>query len=174
MMINMSNNCLLNCMRLNIRYRLAVLLMISVVMPFAITYAAAECDDTYYYVSFDYKYYFTTQKVRAFDLTVFRAYIYDLPKLPPSWVCISDSDGDITHMTAAAKSDKHAIGFKDLEKFVILRQPKDMSAEKISIILSFIYMKKDGGIGTHDAMLDNLNAFDLDVEKINKCLPKKP
>ncbi|MBF0459351.1 MAG: hypothetical protein HQK99_15785 [Nitrospirae bacterium] len=161
-------------MTLRIRNKLAILLTVSAVMLFAVAAHAAECEDTYYYASFDYEYYFTTQRVIAFDLTVFDAYIYDLPKLPSSWVRVIDSERDITHLTAAAKSDKHAIGFKDLKKFIILKQPNDMSGKKIAIIFSFIYMKKEGGIGTLDAMLDNLNAFDLTVEKINKCLPKKP
>ncbi len=171
-------NRLLNCMTLSISDSLAILMMVSAVMMFAITDVAhaAKCEDTYYYASFFYRNDYKTQRVRAFDMTVFDAYIYDFPKLPSSWVYVIDSNSDrrITHVTATAKSDKHTIRVKDLNKFVILRQPEDLSGEKISIIFNVIYMKKEGGIGTETGMLDNLNYPDLDVEKINKCLPKKP
>ncbi|MCG6552454.1 MAG: hypothetical protein L7F77_09010 [Candidatus Magnetominusculus sp. LBB02] len=156
--------------------RFTFLLIVSAVMLAAVTDVAAKCEDTYYYASFHYRLYHKTYRVRAFDMTVDNAYIYDFPKLPSSWIYVfdSDSDRDTTHVTATAKSDKHTIRAKDLEKFVIFRQPKDIAGEKISIIFNVIYMKKEGGIGTDIGMLDNFNDPDFDVEKINKCLPKKP
>ncbi|MBF0457441.1 MAG: hypothetical protein HQK99_06060 [Nitrospirae bacterium] len=174
------DSLLLNCMTLSIRNRPAALLIVSAVMLFVVTdvAVAVKCENTYYYASFSYsKKYYKTKKIRAFDISVSYAYIYDLPKLPSSWVYVIDndsgSDRDITHITAMAKSDKHSIRVKDLNKFVILRQPKDKSEYNILIGLNLIYLKKEGGSGTTAASLDTFHN-DLTIEKINKCLPIKP
>ncbi|MEO5360173.1 MAG: hypothetical protein H7843_06950 [Nitrospirota bacterium] len=167
-------------MTLNIRNRIAGLLIVLAVMLFVVTDVAiaAKCEDSYYYASYNYnEKHYKTVKFLAFDMYVFDAQIYDIPKMPSSWVYVIDNnsyyDRGITHITAAAKSDKHTIGFKDLQNFVILRQPKDISEEEITIIFNFIYVKKEGGIGTNSAMLDRLDNHQLTVEKIDKCLPKK-
>ncbi|KWT92680.1 hypothetical protein [Candidatus Magnetominusculus xianensis] len=172
-MIRQLENLIINL--LNIRNRLAVLLIVSAVMLFANAAVAAECKDTYYYASYGYSPHYLTRRIRAFDLSVSNAYIYDLPKLPSSWVYVLDiNEVDVTNITAAAKSDKHAIRYKDFEKFIILRQPKYMSGKNIMIGFSLIYMKKEGGIDTEVDVLDPIHYSAITLEKIDKCLPKKP
>ncbi|MEO5359742.1 MAG: hypothetical protein H7843_04770 [Nitrospirota bacterium] len=174
-MIKQTGNLIFNL--LNIGIRTAVLLIVSVMMLFAnadVT-VAAECKDTYYYASYGYSPHYLTRRIRAFDLSVSNAYIYDLPKLPSSWVYVLDiNEVDVTNITATAKSDKHAIRYKDFEKFIILRQPKYMSGKNIMIGFSLIYMKKEGGIDIEVDVLDPIHYSAITLEKIDKCLPKKP
>ncbi|MBF0457444.1 MAG: hypothetical protein HQK99_06075 [Nitrospirae bacterium] len=160
---------------INLQNRLAVLLTISGVLLFAAADVAAVCEDTYYYASFNDARYYPTQRIRAFDLSVLDAYIYDLPKLPSSWVYIFDKDDlCITGVTAAAKSDKYAISFKDLKKFIILSQPKDLSGKEPYISFSLAYMKKEGGTGTKVALLERfIDVYDFKIVKIDKCILKK-
>lgn len=167
-------------MMINLLNRLAVLLAVLALMIFAAddVTVAAECEDTYYYALFGGRGSFPTERLRAFDMSVDSAYIYDLPNFPSSWVFIFDnsSDGGVIGVTAAAKSDKYAINFNDLEKFAILRQPKDMSGENIRMSFSAIYMDEKGGSGTMTSILEPMSRYVcyFDVEKIDKCLPKKP
>ncbi|MEO5359807.1 MAG: hypothetical protein H7843_05095 [Nitrospirota bacterium] len=158
-----------------IRNRLAVLLTVPVVLLFATAAVAAECEYTYYYASLDDASRHPTQRLRAFEMSVSDAYIYDLPKLPSSWIYIIDKkDGYITDMTAVAKSDKDAIRFKDIENFIILKQSKDLSEDDIYIRFNFVYMTEKGVSGAKSAALIRFDAFDFTLKKINKCLPKKP
>ncbi|MEO5359745.1 MAG: hypothetical protein H7843_04785 [Nitrospirota bacterium] len=167
-------------MTLSISNTFAILMMLLAVILFAVTDVAhaAKCEDTYYYVSLVYDSNFKSKRVRAIRFSVNNAYIYDLPFLPSSWVYDSysceTSCGPKSAMTAAAKSDKHPITYKDFKRFVIIRQPKNKSDNKILIGMSVIYMKKEGGIGTYITKLDNLDNEGFTLEKINKCLPKKP
>lgn len=160
----------------NIRNILAVMLTVSALLLFAVAAIAAECEYTYYYVSLDDARYYPTRRLRAFDMHVSGADIYDLPKLPSSWVYIIDKkDGYITYMTAVAKTDKDAIRFKDIGNFIIISQSNDLSEEDISISVSFVYMTNNGDSGTTCAVYEHfIDATDLNIEKINKCLPKKP
>lgn len=110
------------------------------------------------------------------EMRVFDSQIYDLPKLPSSWVYeISNnyaSDGIVAFMHAAAKSDNHTIKYKDLDNFLILRQPKNKHAEeKIYMRLIILYIDKEGGTFTNIFEADD-NAFI--VNRIDKCLPEKP
>ncbi|MCG6551598.1 MAG: hypothetical protein L7F77_04670 [Candidatus Magnetominusculus sp. LBB02] len=166
-------------MMINLMSRLAVLLAVLALMIFtaADVSVAAKCEDTYYYALFGDSHYFATRRLRAFEISVSFAYIYDLPNFPSSWEYIYDNnDGDITTVTAAAKSDDDAISYKDLEKFAILRQPKDMSGYKIMIQFIAIYIDKEGISRTHASVLDSLSIHTspFDVKKIDKCFPKKP
>ncbi|MEO5361915.1 MAG: hypothetical protein H7843_15980 [Nitrospirota bacterium] len=137
---------------------------------------AAECEYQYYYVSIKNRDNYKTRVVRIMDMIVFDAYIYDLPTLPSSWVYdLSNnqySDGTISYLSAAAKSDKHTIKYQDLENFIILRQPKNKSEEnKIHIKLTILDMtEKTSTI----VKLFDTNEDDFTVQKIDKCLPEKP
>ncbi|MBF0458784.1 MAG: hypothetical protein HQK99_12920 [Nitrospirae bacterium] len=147
-------------------------------MLFAVDVIASECEDTYYYVLYNYDPHYATGRVRAFELSVRYAYIYGKPFLPSSWAYditnYNSSCGVASVMTAAAKSDKQTIRDGDLKKIIIIRQPKNKSADKIRVAMSAIYMKKKGGIGIGFATLDNIDNEDFTLKKINKCLPKKP
>ncbi|MBF0458084.1 MAG: hypothetical protein HQK99_09335 [Nitrospirae bacterium] len=157
--------------------RMLVLPSVLALMLFAAADVAAECEDIYYYALFGDSHSYPTRRLRAFEISVSFAYIYELPQFPSSWVYVFDNnDGDITTVTAAAKSDKDAISFKDLEKFAILRQPKDMSKYNIHIEFSAIYIDKEGGSGIDASILDSLSIHvsPFHVKKIDKCLPLKP
>ncbi|MEO5361694.1 MAG: hypothetical protein H7843_14825 [Nitrospirota bacterium] len=158
-----------------IRNRLAVLMTVLVLLLFSVADIAAECKYTYYYASLDYASNYPTRRLRAFDMRVSGADIYDLPKLPSSWVyIIDDNDEYATKVTAVARSDKDGIRFKDIANFIILKQSKDLSEDDIYIRFNFVYMTEKGDSGAKSAALIRFEAFDLEVEKINKCLPKKP
>lgn len=166
-------------MKHNIRNRRAILLIVSAVMLFVVTDItfAVECEDTYYYVLLRYDQNYKNKRVRAFQLSIRHAYIYDNLFLPSSWVYdITDCEGscgEYSIMTASAKSDKYSIGYEDINKLVIIRQPINKSADKISVGMTVIYMKKEGGIGMSFAALDNVDNEDFTLTKINKCLPIK-
>ncbi|WP_420264693.1 hypothetical protein [Candidatus Magnetominusculus dajiuhuensis] len=158
---------------MTITNRLAILLTVSAVTLFAVNGIATECKDTYYYVFYNHGQHYKTDRVRAFELTIRYAYIYDKPFLPSSWVYdITDYDnswGVASVMTAAAKSDKDIIKYKDFKKLVIIRQPKNKSDDKIRVNMRAIYMKKEGGIGIGFPVL-NIDNEDFTLKKINKCL----
>lgn len=110
------------------------------------------------------------------DMWVSDAYIYDLPKLPPSWAYATSfnkaPDRLISFMSATAKSDNHTIEYKDLENFLILRQPKNKPEEdKIYMQLIILYIGKEGGTGIDIEEADD-DAFT--VKRIDECLPEKP
>ncbi|MBF0556097.1 MAG: hypothetical protein HQK96_16350 [Nitrospirae bacterium] len=161
---------------MTITNRLAILLTASAVMLFVVNGVASECKDTYYYVLFNNQPPYEKDRVRAFELTIRYAYIYDKPFLPLSWVYditnYDNSWGVASVMTAAAKSDKDMIKYKDFKKLVIIRQPKNKSDDEIRVKMSVIYMKKEGGIGIEFATL-NIDMGDFTLKKINKCLPSQ-
>ncbi|KWT92865.1 hypothetical protein [Candidatus Magnetominusculus xianensis] len=175
-----SAKVIINCRQvvikpLNIRNRLAVFLTLSALLLFSVADLSAECEYTYYYASLDYASNYPTRRLRAFDMRVSGADIYDLPKLLSSWVYIIDNkDEYATRVTAVAKSDKDAIRFKDIANFIILKQYKDLSEDDIYIRFNFVYMTEKGVSGAKSAALIRYEASDLTIEKINKCLPKKP
>lgn len=167
-------------MTLNIGNKLAVLLTVAVALVIVVSVTgasdAAGCEYRYYYVSMDKRENYKPERVRVIEMRVFDAYIYDLPKLPSSWVYdISnnyDPDGRVSFMHAAAKSDNHTIQYKDLENFVILRQPKNKpEEEKIYMRLIILYINEKGGTNINIAEADD-DAFT--VQRIDKCLPEKP
>ncbi|KWT91016.1 hypothetical protein [Candidatus Magnetominusculus xianensis] len=157
--------------------RLAILLTALVAILFIVTKAiAAECEDTYYYVSLDYEKDYKAERVRSFQLAVGNAFIYDVIFLPSSWVyditCYKGSCRETSVITATAKSDKHTLKVKDFNKFVIIRQPNNKSEQTIFITLSIIYMTKEGGVNTYDAGRDPIKYNDFTLQKIDKCLTR--
>ncbi|MBF0458536.1 MAG: hypothetical protein HQK99_11665 [Nitrospirae bacterium] len=168
-------------MTLNIRSKLAIFLTLSAMVIFIVFDAtsagvAAKCEYTYYYVSIRDRENYKTERVRGMRMVVYHAYIYDLPNLPLSWVYdIRNNDGhdrNYAIMSAVAKSDNHAIEYKDLENFLILRQPKNKS-EKDNIHMRLAILNMTIKEST------SLKYFDTDddeftVQRIDKCLPEKP
>ncbi|MBF0556094.1 MAG: hypothetical protein HQK96_16335 [Nitrospirae bacterium] len=121
-------------MTLNIKNKRSLLLIAAalfIVVSVTGVGVTAECEYRYYYVSLDYGKDYNNERIRIMEMIVFDAYIYDLPNLPASWVYDiinhDDPDGLVSFMSAAAKSDNHTIGYKDLENIVILKQPKSKS-----------------------------------------------
>lgn len=164
-------------MTLIIRNKLTVSVVVLFIVA-SISYGgfAAECGYTYYYVSKNNRENHKTERIRIIEMSVNDAYIYDLPSLPSSWVYdISndeDSEGIESSMYAAAKSDNHTLGFKDLEDFVILRRPKNKLKKDVGRIwLTFIYIteKKGTSVRVYDTDDDEFT-----VQKTDKCLPEKP
>ncbi|MBF0456413.1 MAG: hypothetical protein HQK99_00775 [Nitrospirae bacterium] len=165
---------------LNIKSKLSVLQMVAaalfIISSVPATSDAAECKYRYYSVSFDHQNYYNDQRIRALEMRIFDAYIYDLPKLPSSWVYEIGNNyaphGRVAFMYATAKSDNHTIEYKDLENFLILRQPKNKpEEEKIYMRLIILYIGKKGGTGIDIEEADD-DAFT--VKRIDECLPEKP
>ncbi|MCG6553457.1 MAG: hypothetical protein L7F77_14135 [Candidatus Magnetominusculus sp. LBB02] len=167
-------------MTLNIRNIVVVLLTVATALFIVIGAAngsvAADCKYRYYSVSLSHVDGYDDEKIRVMDMRIFDAYIYDLPKLPSSWVYeISNNyapDGRVAFMYAAAKSDNHTIEYKDLENFLVLRQPNNKAEEeKIYMRLIILHIGKKGGTSIDIEEADD-NAFT--VKRIDKCLPEKP
>ncbi len=167
-------------MTLNIKNKRSLLLIAAVALFIVVSFTGvgvtAGCEYRYYYVSLDYGKDYNNERIRIMEMIVFDAYIYDLPNLPASWVYdiinYDDPDGLVSFMSAAAKSDNHTIEYKDLEDFVILRQPKNKSGkDDIHIKLTILEM-----MGKESTIIKHYDTDDKDftVQKIDKCLPEKP
>ncbi|MEO5359748.1 MAG: hypothetical protein H7843_04800 [Nitrospirota bacterium] len=155
-------------MTLIIDNKLVILVTLLVVTVTGVA-VAADCEYIYFYASIKNRENYKTEQVRGMIMTVYNASIYDLPNLPSSWVYkITKTkyyDRMISHLSAVAKSDKHIIKYRDLENFVILRQPK---TDKIHIKLTVLEMT--------EKTTTRVKAFeteDFTVQMIDKCLPKK-
>ncbi|MEO5361952.1 MAG: hypothetical protein H7843_16180 [Nitrospirota bacterium] len=166
-------------MKLNIKNILMILLIQASVLCVNITDTciAQECEYRYYYVSLDYYKGDADIGIRVMEMWVSDAYIYDLPKLPSSWVYnITTNAGDperiVSYMSAAAKSDNHTIKYKDLENFLIIRQHKSRAEkEKITMSLIILYINEKGTT-SRETVEPYDNGFT--VKRIDKCLPEKP
>lgn len=169
----------------NIRNKLLVFLTVTSSLFITINVScagdAAQCKYRYYYISqrfndeFKKSETYTTKSIRIMDIWVSEAYIYDPPILPSSWVyditTLDRPDDIVSFMSAAAKSDKDTISYKDLENFLIIKQPANKPVkDKIYMKLIILSIGKEGGTFLDNAEVDY---EEYTLQKIDKCLPEK-